>query len=322
MLVAPTGEHITSVRHRTHAQGAARRAMDPFCLGVQDAEVDDDYLMSIGMLLPSPPPQPAAATAASAMAQGSAFAAYQQRAATTTLLESSPMSRQGNSGGEGGNDAHRRMLSYLRRIGSDAAAVAHTAPAGQPSGEPRHQAPRSSRFRHLMRERLRRERLSQGYADLHALLPAGASNGAKNDTVAAAIGYIRELEGAMEWLRARNEELLERTAAARSGGGSCAMVVKVRAESERHSVAVDVFEMVLRRLKAMEELRVTAIRSCFCAGGMWMDVGVECKISSCEVDKAITNALMELQENTIVQQDPGGSKLSFSCQVQRGVLNC
>jgi hypothetical protein len=25
----------------------------------------------------------------------------------------------------------------------------------------------------------------------------------------------------------------------------------------------------------MEELRVTAIRSCFCAAGMWMNVGVE-----------------------------------------------
>jgi hypothetical protein len=37
------------------------------------------------------------------------------------------------------------------------------------------------------------------------------------------------------------------------------MVVQVRTESE------NAFGMVLRRLKAMEELRVTAIRSCFCA---------------------------------------------------------
>jgi len=53
------------------------------------------------------------------------------------------------------------------------------------------------------------------------------------------------------------------------------MVVKVRAESQDHSTAVDAFEKVLQRLKAMEELQVTAIRSRFCAGGMWMNVGVE-----------------------------------------------
>lgn len=57
------------------------------------------------------------------------------------------------------------------------------------------------------------------------------------------------------------------------------MVVKVRAESEYPSM-LDVFEVVLRRLKAMEELRVTATRSCFCAGGMWMDVGVESKVGA------------------------------------------
>ena len=53
------------------------------------------------------------------------------------------------------------------------------------------------------------------------------------------------------------------------------MVVKVRAESQDHSTAVNAFERVLQRLKAMEELQVTAIRSRFCAGGMWMNVGVE-----------------------------------------------
>ena len=41
------------------------------------------------------------------------------------------------------------------------------------------------------------------------------------------------------------------------------------------AAAVDAFEMVLRRLKAMAALRVTDIRSCFCTGGMWMNVGVE-----------------------------------------------
>ncbi|KAL6845245.1 hypothetical protein ACP4OV_024740 [Aristida adscensionis] len=308
--------------------------MDPFSyLDIQYAAAvgDDDYLTSLAGLILQPPPPPATAAVE---AQGSAFVAYRlQREATTTLPESSssPSRRRqcGSGGGGGGANVHGRMFGYLRRIGCDnagavpAAADAHTARAASrppPGGAP--QAPRSSAFRHIMRERLRRERLSQGFADLHALLPPGASRGGKNDIVAAAAVYIRELVAARARLRARNDELLGRAAAAASSsrGGGGGMVVKVRAESERHTAAVDVFEVVLRRLKAMEELRVTAVRSCFGGAGMWMDVGVECKIPSCEMDKAITNALMELGENPTLQQDPGSSKPIFRCQVERGVL--
>uniref|UniRef100_J3L4K5 Uncharacterized protein n=1 Tax=Oryza brachyantha TaxID=4533 RepID=J3L4K5_ORYBR len=151
--------------------------------------------------------------------------------------------------------------------------------------------------------------------DRSAIPPAHRA--AINFIVGAAANYIRHLEGKKEWLRARNEELgLAPPPPARPGA---VMVVKVRAESELGPM-VDVFEAVLRRLKAMEELQVTAIQSCLCDGGMWMDVAVESKISSREVDKAIRNALRELQEI-----GPGsclqiGSKTSFSCQVESGVL--
>ncbi|XP_034593211.1 uncharacterized protein [Setaria viridis] len=307
---------------------------DPFFyFGQDDADFGEDYLMSLGLILPPP--------AAALPMPGSAFEAYQRQRAPA-LLES-PMGRghqHSNSGaGSGANvNVHRRMFDYLRRIVHHDAAAAgtavHPAPGNEeaatvPSSTP--QAPRSSRFRHIMRERLRRERVSQGFADLHALLPPGASSkGSKNDIVGAAAGYIWELEGRKGWLRARNQELmLERAASSRwrgggarnaGGGGGDDMVVKVRAESGDHATAVDVFEAVLRRLKAMEELRVTAIRSCFCAGGMWMDVGVEShQVSTREVDKAITNALMELSGNELGKQDPSSSKPRFSCQVESGV---
>ena len=64
------------------------------------------------------------------------------------------------------------------------------------------------------------------------------TQGGKNDIVGAAVGYIRELEGPKGWLRARNQELLERAAtrwsggAARNAAAGGDMVVKVRAESE------------------------------------------------------------------------------------------
>ncbi|CAO2194864.1 unnamed protein product [Urochloa humidicola] len=323
---------------------------DPFFYFGHDAAVDEDYLMSLGLILPPAPP------AAPALPAGSAFEAYQRRRAPAALPEHSMMGRRGkhsaNNSGCGAN-VHRRMFGYLARIVHPDAAAAAASSRGAVSAGPAHPAapadeaaalaspsspvaPRSSaRFRHITRERLRRERLSQGFADLHALLPPGASSkGAKNDIVGAAAGYIRELEGRKGRLRARNHELLERAAAstsrwtggarnnnARGGDDEEMMVVKVRAESGGHAAAVDAFEAVLRRLKDMrEELRVTAIRSCFCAGGMWMDVGVEGQVSTREVDKAITNALMELAGNELGKQDPRSCKPSFSCKVENGVL--
>ncbi|RLN23384.1 transcription factor bHLH92-like [Panicum miliaceum] len=300
--------------------------MDPFYYFGHDQDAaDEDYLTSLGLVLP-----PA----------GSAFEAYQRQRAPT-LLESPLMMGRGRCNNSGGAaNVHRRMFGYLRRIvRHDAAAgTVRPAPADDevtllvPPSSSQPPRPRSSsRFRHIMRERLRRERLSQGFADLHALLPPGASSkGGKNDIVGAAARRIRELEGRKGWLRARNQELLER-AASRWRGGTARnaaggdMVVKVRAESEDRAAALDAFETVLRRLKSMEELRVTAIRSRFCPGGMWMNVRVEgqcilyMKVSTREVDKAITNALVELAGNELVKKDPRSSKPSFSCQVESGV---
>ncbi|KAF8663871.1 hypothetical protein HU200_055206 [Digitaria exilis] len=299
-------------------------ADDPFFYFGNDDD-DEDYLMNLGLILPPTPPQPPAAPP-----PGSAFEAYRRRA-PATLLETGRRGRQYNSSGGEGMNVHRRMFGYLRRIdhrhhdaagfavGPATAAAEEATTLASSSPQQQQQAPRSSRFRHITRERLRRERLSQGFADLHALLPPGASSrGGKNNIVGAAAGYIRELEGRKGWLRARNQELLELEARRRGSGN---MVVKVRAESNDHATAVDVLEAVLRRLKAMEELRVTAIRSCFCGSGMWMDVGVEGgrQVSTREVDKAITNALTELAGKELGKQGPGSRKPSFSCQVESGV---
>ncbi|XP_066312662.1 transcription factor BHLH148-like isoform X1 [Miscanthus floridulus] len=262
--------------------------MDPFYFGpdqqLDAAAVDeDDYLTSLGLVLSPAPP------AALPLPAG-AFEAYQRR--VPALLEYNSLTMSGRRYNVERN-MHRRMFSYLRRVAQVAAAAstgAVVAPAfPAPADETMttvgvfgssQQAPRSSRFRHIMRERLRRERLSQGFADLHALLPPGASSkGGKNDIVGAAAGYIRELGARKEWLSARNEELLHRAATRWSGGTRSSvgrvMVVKVRAESQDHSTVVNASERVLQRLKAMEELQVTAIRSRICAGGMWMNVGVE-----------------------------------------------
>jgi len=160
--------------------------MDPFYFGpdqqLDAAAVDeDDYLTSLGLVLsPAPPvalPLPAGA-----------FEAYQRR--VPALLEYSLTTVSRRYSGE--QNLNRRMFSYLRRVAHDAAAStgavvappAFLAPADETTtvgAVGSSQAPRSSRFRHIMRERLRRERLSQGFADLHALLPPGASSKVSHD---------------------------------------------------------------------------------------------------------------------------------------------
>ncbi|XP_008657188.1 transcription factor BHLH148 [Zea mays] len=292
--------------------------MDPFYFGpdqLDAAAVDEDYLTSLGLVVLSPEPV--------APLPGGAFEAYQRRA--PALLEHSLQTMSRRYSGE--HNMHRRMFSYLRRVAHDAGAAVVAAPAfPAPARESvpgfgvgTSQAPRSSRFRNIMRERLRRERLSQGFADLHALLPHGASSkGGKNDIVGAAAGYVRELVARKEQLSARNQELLEKAASrwkqqggTRSGVGR-GMVVKVQAESQDHSMALGAFVRVLQRLKAMEAgLQVTAIRTRFSAGGVWMNIGVEGQVSARDVDKSITNALIELEGN-----DPRSSKPRFSCQVE------
>ncbi|KAL5227480.1 hypothetical protein ABZP36_015745 [Zizania latifolia] len=150
---------------------------------VEDAAAVVDYeelLVSLGFLLPSPVAAPAEVVQQQQEQHqlGSAFAAYQSTA-VASLSSPESLSRRYTSSGGGGANLPRRMHEYLRSIDDTAAATVETQPAAAP-GEPavgHDQAPRggSARFRHIMRERLRRERLSQGYAELHAILPAGAS---------------------------------------------------------------------------------------------------------------------------------------------------
>jgi hypothetical protein len=141
---------------------------------------DEDYLTSLGLILPPP--------SSAASLPGTAFEAYQQQRAPALSLETPMVGSSSDSGAGSAGNVHRRMFGYLGRIVRHDAAAAGTAAHHPPAAPGRNeeaaavppssppQAPRSSRFRHIMRERVRRERLSQGFADLHALLPRGAAS--------------------------------------------------------------------------------------------------------------------------------------------------
>ncbi|URE43875.1 Helix-loop-helix DNA-binding domain [Musa troglodytarum] len=67
-------------------------------------------------------------------------------------------------------------------------------------------AGRSRGFRHMMRERERKEKLSQGYAELHSMLSC-TSKGANISIVQSAWERLEELQQAREKLRKRSREL-------------------------------------------------------------------------------------------------------------------
>ncbi|WVZ60496.1 hypothetical protein U9M48_010509 [Paspalum notatum var. saurae] len=173
--------------------------------------------------------------------------------------------------------------------------------------EPRRRQPagavESSRgFRHMMRERQRREKLSQSYADLHALV-AARSRGDKNSIVQSAAIYIRELRGAREQLRRRNEELKARILG-HDAGQQC---VKLQFEVDDPASGVDSMIGALRRLRAMG-VRARGIRSDMAERRLRTEMNVETTIAAAEVEKAVEEAL--LQEVERKQQQPGAATAS------------
>ncbi|KAK8444188.1 hypothetical protein SEVIR_9G096400v4 [Setaria viridis] len=148
-------------------------------------------------------------------------------------------------------------------------------PRQQRRQEPAGATVESSRgFRHMMRERQRREKLSQSYADLYAMV-AARSKGDKNSIVQSAAIYIHELRGAREQLRRRNEELKARILG-HDAGRQC---VKVQFEVDEPASAVDSMISALRRLKGMD-VRARGIRSTMSGRRLWTEMNVETTVSA------------------------------------------
>lgn len=202
--------------------------------------------------------------------------------------------------GGGAPGVHGQVVDALGRMGGDGQREQSMAMAedGEEEQQPQRQRQRqqpagaaaveSSRgFRHMMRERQRREKLSQSYADLHALV-ASRSRGDKNSIVQAAAIYIHELRGAREQLQRRNEELKARIL----GHDARQQCVKVQFEVDEPASAIDSMIGALRRLKGMD-VRARGIRSNLSGRRLCTEMNVETTIAAGEVEKAVEEALMQ-----------------------------
>ncbi|XP_008786099.2 transcription factor BHLH148-like [Phoenix dactylifera] len=267
--------------------------MEPFPFQTQEDDEHPEYLNwdfslpdSIDLLSaisnPQPPPR-------------SAFVEY--RAFNRGISSQSSGCQQQRTGGR---NIHRRVIEFLRTIPMATREESFRGVVAEGSRE----------FRHLMRERQRRERLSQGYADLRYML-SNRSKGDKNSVVQAAAVYLKELEGVREELQKRNEEL-EETAAGKRGVVEGA-TIKLRVMNP--SSAVDSMMGALQCLRGME-LAAASMQAELRSDELSAVVNLKSKnVAIAEVERAMECALEEVEKksHTLSSQQ---YKCSVSCHVE------
>ncbi|CAL9115740.1 unnamed protein product [Musa textilis] len=165
-------------------------------------------------------------------------------------------SSETRSGGGGGRNIHRRVIEMLRRI---------------PKGEEPSGVETSRGFRHMMRERQRREKLSQSYADLYSMV-ASRSKSDKNSIIQSAAQYVRELKGVQEALQKRNEELTAEILRNNATDGA-----KIKIGVTNPSSSVDSMIGALRCLKSLD-VKVKAIRSDLSGTGFSAIMSIDTKV--------------------------------------------
>ncbi|KAF3322905.1 transcription factor bHLH92-like protein [Carex littledalei] len=181
-------------------------------------------------------------------------------------------------GGKCRNNIHVHVIAMLRNMKKD-------------MKESR--AAESSRgFRHMIRERQRREKLSQSYADLYDVL-SSRSKGDKNSIVQSAAIYIRELKGLKDQLQQKNEELKTKIL----GIDACTDGIKVKFEVANPDSGLDSMIAALRRLKNMD-VKAKAIRSDLSRSGLSTTMTIQTKMAACEVEKEIEEALNGIERDS------------------------
>lgn len=148
-------------------------------------------------------------------------------------------------------------------------------------------------FRHMMRERQRREKLSQSYADLYAMV-SSRSKGDKNSIVQSAANYLHELKVARDQLQRRSEELKAKIL----GHDAQQPCVRVQFEVDEPSSSIDSMIGALRSLKGMN-VKTRGIRSTLAGHRLTTEINVETTIAASEVERAVEEALQEVERKQL-----------------------
>ncbi|PON83312.1 Basic helix-loop-helix transcription factor [Trema orientale] len=147
-------------------------------------------------------------------------------------------------------------------------------------------------FRHMMNERMRREKQKQSYLALHSMLPMGTKND-KNSIVQIATMKIQQLERYKEELRQQNMELEEILA-----GGNEEEIktkwTKIKLKVANPTSGVDSMVEVLNCLKKLG-LKARNIHSAFSAQEFSAELEIETKVGATEIEEAMQQTLIEAE---------------------------
>ncbi|XP_059315568.1 transcription factor bHLH92-like [Lycium ferocissimum] len=146
--------------------------------------------------------------------------------------------------------------------------------------------------KHMIKERIRREKQKQSYLALHKLLPMG-TKGEKNAIVQTATQRIQELQKYKENLKKRNDELQMILAESEKEEFEKA---NIKAKVSYPISGVDSMLEVLKCLKNCGT-KANAIQSSFSQQEFSTMIEIETKSGAAELEKVVQNTLLEAERN-------------------------
>ncbi|XP_055811928.1 transcription factor bHLH92 [Solanum dulcamara] len=148
--------------------------------------------------------------------------------------------------------------------------------------------------KHMIKERVRREKLKQSYLDLYKLLPMGTKS-EKNAIVQTAARRIEELQKYKENLKKRNDEL-QMILAQSDQKEEEFDKAKIKAKVGYPICGVDSMLEVLKCLKNCGT-KANSIQSSFSHQEFSTLIEIQTKSGAAEIEKAVQNTLFEAERN-------------------------
>ncbi|KAK8507279.1 hypothetical protein V6N13_070065 [Hibiscus sabdariffa] len=141
-------------------------------------------------------------------------------------------------------------------------------------------------FRHMMNERMRREKQKSSYFALHSMLPHGTKND-KNSIVQMAAKRVQELEWLKKDLERRKQELQQQQQQPNEEN-------RIRVTIENPTSGIDSMLEALKCLKALDS-KPTMIQSFFTNQQFLAVMEFQTQLGAAKAEKAVTRTLQETE---------------------------
>ncbi|KAK8511151.1 hypothetical protein V6N13_013569 [Hibiscus sabdariffa] len=174
------------------------------------------------------------------------------------------------SGGRSCGNLNKRVVGFLKK--------------SWPAAVDANDGEKERCFRHMMNERMRREKQKSSYLALHSMLPHGTKND-KNSIVQMAAKRVQELEWLKKDLERRKQELQQQTNEEN----------RIRVEIENPTSGIDSMLEALKCLKALDS-KPTMIHSFFTNQHFLAVMQFQTQMGAAKAEKAVTRTLQETEK--------------------------